>query len=114
MTEQQVKIIDSYVDTQEAGFFKRTLARKIVMENPGAFEQTNKEVERVRCSIRYRAGAAGDRLKGFATASGSLRENLYASAEEHSQAIGFVRPSFPIPRTASNRNGYRLRVQKRC
>lgn len=77
MTEQQVQIIESYVDTQEAGFFKRTLARKIVMENPGAFEQTNEEVERVRYSIRYRTGNAGDNLRNFATASGKLRENLY-------------------------------------
>lgn len=77
MTEQQVQIIESYVDTQEAGFFKRTLARKIVMENPGAFEQTNEEVERVRCSIRYRTGNTGDTQRGFATASGKLREKLY-------------------------------------
>jgi hypothetical protein len=77
MTEQQVQIIESYVDTQQAGFFKRTLARKIVMENPGAFEQTNEEVERVRCSIRYRTGAIGQELKNNATTSGTLREKLY-------------------------------------
>lgn len=77
MTEQQVQIIESYVDTQEEGFFKRTLARKIVMENPGLFEQTNGEVEKVRCSIRYRTGDMGQQLKNYATASGTLRENLY-------------------------------------
>ena len=77
MTEQQVKIIDSYVDSQEPGFFKRTLARKIVMENPGAFEQTNKEVDRVRGSIRYLTGAVGEKLKAHATASGAFREKLY-------------------------------------
>ena len=77
MTEQQVQIIESYVDTQQEGFFKRTLARKIVMENPGLFEQTNGEVERVRRSIRYRTGAIGQELKNYATASGALRENLY-------------------------------------
>jgi transposase len=37
MTEQQRQIIEKYVDSQDAGFFKRTLARKIVMENSGLF-----------------------------------------------------------------------------
>ena len=103
MTEQQVQIIESYVDTQEAGFFKRTLARKIVMENPGAFEQTNEEVERVRYSIRYRTGNAGDNLRSWATSSGKLREKLYNPEQmkpsEYMQAFSHIRHSLALPRT---------------
>ena len=77
MTEQQKKIIEKYIDGQDAGFFKRTLARKIVMENPGLFEQTNAEIDNVRFSIRYRTGNAGEQQRNYATSSGALRENLY-------------------------------------
>ena len=77
MNEQQRQIIDKYVDSQDAGFFKRTLARKIVMENSGLFDQTNEEVERVRRAIRYRTGDSGDWQRGYAEKSGMLRQNLY-------------------------------------
>lgn len=77
MTEQQRQIIDKYVDSQDAGFFKRTLARKIVMENTGLFDQTNAEVDRVRRAIRYRTGDSGDFQRVFAEKSGKLRKNLY-------------------------------------
>lgn len=77
MTEQQREIIDKYVDSQDAGFFKRTLARKIVMENTGIFDQTNAEIDRVRRAIRYRTGDSGDYQRVFAEKSGKLRKNLY-------------------------------------
>ncbi|MFV1089999.1 hypothetical protein QML66_28040, partial [Klebsiella pneumoniae] len=60
MTEQKKQIIEKYVDSQEAGFYTRTLARKIVRENTGIFDQTNAEIDRVRRAIRYRTGDSGD------------------------------------------------------
>jgi len=77
MTEQQKQIIEKYIDSQDAGFFKRTLARKIVMENSGLFDQTNAEIDNVRRAIRYRTGNAGEMQRNYATSSGALRENLY-------------------------------------
>jgi predicted phosphodiesterase len=58
MTGQAKEIIHDYLDRQEGDFANRTLARKIVAENPGIFR--HKDIERVRSLIRTRRGANGD------------------------------------------------------
>ena len=73
MTQQQIDIIESYIDKQEAGFFTRTLARKIVAENPNLFEHTNGDIDRVRAVIRYRLGTQGEKTKNKAIRTGKLR-----------------------------------------
>jgi len=59
MSKQKIEIIEAYLSEQKPGFFSRTLARKIVTENPGLFDQTEKEIDNVRKSIRYRTGSVG-------------------------------------------------------
>jgi len=53
-------IIERYLDEQQDPHFSnRTLARKIVSENPGLFDQSDREIDAVRRMIRTRRGAAG-------------------------------------------------------
>ena len=73
MSKQKIEIIEKYLDEQQPGFFARTLARKIVAENPGIFDQTDKEIDNVRRNIRYRTGAGGDYHRKLAASSGKLR-----------------------------------------
>ena len=58
MNDQQKEIIDASLNEQEGDFFNRTLARKIVNENPGVFEPS--DLERVRSRIRMWRGSNGD------------------------------------------------------
>jgi predicted phosphodiesterase len=73
MSKQKIEIIEAYLSEQQPGFFARTLARKIVTENPGLFDQTQREIEKVRKSIRYRTGSAGAPNLESAKVSGTLR-----------------------------------------
>jgi predicted phosphodiesterase len=47
-------------------FSNRTLARQIVQENPSLFEQTHKDIEKVRLVIRRRRGASGVKESKYA------------------------------------------------
>ena len=76
MSKQKSEIIEKYLDEQQPGFFTRTLARKIVAENPGIFEQTDKEIDNVRKKIRYRTGANGQLKRKIANNSGKLRPEV--------------------------------------
>jgi len=76
MSKQRTEIIEAYLDEQQPGFFARTLARKIVAENPGIFDQTDKEIDNVRRNIRYRIGAGGDYQRKLAENSGNFVLNL--------------------------------------
>jgi predicted phosphodiesterase len=73
MTEQQIKIIEQYLDAQEGQFFTRTLSRKIIAENPNLFKQGNAEIDNVRAVLRYRLGTIGKKDRVKATKSGALR-----------------------------------------
>jgi hypothetical protein len=72
---QRSEIVDKYLDAQTGQFTKRTLARQIIKENPGLFDnsQMEKEIDSVRNMIRYRTGALGEQNKESAEDSGALR-----------------------------------------
>jgi len=72
---QKSEIVDKYIDAQTGPFTKRTLARQIVRENPGIFDnsQMEKEIDTVRLMIRYRTGSAGESNRCSAERGGSLR-----------------------------------------
>ena len=57
---QKGEIVVDYIKSMTSDFNNRTLARKIVQENPHVFEQTEKEVENVRGRIRQYRGASGE------------------------------------------------------
>jgi predicted phosphodiesterase len=64
---QRAEVIEQYMNRYKDEDFKnKTLARIIVQENPGIFEQTEKEIDGVRALIRYRRGAMGDKLRNLA------------------------------------------------
>jgi len=74
-------LVDKYLDQIKGDFANRTLARKIVEENPGLFVIPNKqaeqkEIERVRKAIRYRRGAVGVKGRGSAQRADSLRKEF--------------------------------------
>ena len=75
MEKQITAIVDRYIDSMTGNFANRTLARKIVMENPGIFDLNNadKEIEKVRNSIRYRRGSMGTKNRKEAEMAGSLK-----------------------------------------
>lgn len=60
-------LIESYMDEMVGKeFSNRTLARKILEENPDMFDNNPKELERIRTAIRYRRGANGkDKLDNY-------------------------------------------------
>jgi len=61
---QRAELVESYMEKMQGDFGNRTLARKIVAENPGLFpDQSNAEIEQVRKMIRYRRGAVGDKKR---------------------------------------------------
>ena len=60
MNKQCAETIDNYMNRfRGKDFANRTLARQIVRENPGLFEQNEKAIEMVRGRIRYLRGAQG-------------------------------------------------------
>jgi UDP-2,3-diacylglucosamine pyrophosphatase LpxH len=63
MSPQQSEAIESYIRSMTGDFANKTLARKIVVENPGIFEPD--DLERVRSAIRQRRGAQGDRRRHY-------------------------------------------------
>jgi predicted phosphodiesterase len=59
MNKQQQEIIESYMsDFAGRDFANRTLARRIVTENPALFDA--KDIEKVRYAILYKRGAMGN------------------------------------------------------
>ena len=75
MEKQIQAIVDRYMDSMNGNFANRTLARRIVMENPGIFDlnKAEKEIDNVRRMIRYRRGAVGENQRKNAESSGALR-----------------------------------------
>jgi predicted phosphodiesterase len=64
---QIADLVESYMNRMQGDFANRTLARKIVAENPHLFpDQSEKEIGSVRLMIRYRRGAAGSRERHYA------------------------------------------------
>lgn len=62
MTAQQIEVIETTMsEFIGRDFANRTLARKIIADNPGLF--TDNEIENVRLAIRYRRGATGDKQR---------------------------------------------------
>jgi predicted phosphodiesterase len=63
MTKQQIDTIEKAMESfRDRDFANRTLARKIVADNPAIF--THDDIEGIRRCIRYRRGAAGkDRIQ---------------------------------------------------
>jgi predicted phosphodiesterase len=60
LKQQRVEIVNSYLDKQsDPHFSNRTLAKKIIQENPGLFELTDRDIDNVRRMIRTRRGASG-------------------------------------------------------
>jgi predicted phosphodiesterase len=60
LKQQRVEIVNSYLDKQsDPHFSNRTLAKKIIQENPGLFELTDRDIDNVRRMIRTRRGATG-------------------------------------------------------
>lgn len=75
------ELVDKYLDQIKGDFSNRTLARKIIEENPGLFLTStqaarDKEIERVRRAIRYRRGAVGKENMKYAESSGALRKEF--------------------------------------
>jgi len=64
MTKQQVEVIEDYIKVMETDFGNRTMARKIIRENPGLFEE--KDLENIRTAIRYRRGSSGEKRRNRA------------------------------------------------
>ena len=61
------EIILKYVENIDGDFSNRTLARKIVSENKGLYpDQSLKEIDSVRSSIRYIRGAIGNQRRSGA------------------------------------------------
>ena len=62
--EQLTEIVEKYMsELVGTDFANRTLARKIVDENPQYFENTPKVIESVRKAIRYRRNATGNKYR---------------------------------------------------
>lgn len=76
--EQLTELVDKYMsELVGTDFANRTLARKIVDENPQYFENTPKDIDRVRRAIRYRRNAAGNRERNV-----HPKANLYQRTEQ--------------------------------
>jgi predicted phosphodiesterase len=59
--EQTMQVVEKYMsEFIGRDFANRTLARKIVLENPHLFTNNQKDIEVVRSMIRYRRNAVGD------------------------------------------------------
>lgn len=82
--KQTTEVILSYINSMKGDFNNRTLARKIVDENPGLFNTD--ELDAVRARIRYYRGASGEahrrdrELKGFMFKRDEMKPSEYMKA----------------------------------
>jgi predicted phosphodiesterase len=74
--DQITEIVNNYLDQITGHFNKRTLARKIVLENPHILDDTPETIDYIRGKIRYRTGSIGDDHRKRAKTSGTLRKHF--------------------------------------
>jgi predicted phosphodiesterase len=89
------EIVESYMNEMDVDFSNRTLARKIVNENPGLFPvSSQKEIDSVRSMIRYRRAAKGDKNRDK---EGVMEEFIREEMTPSEYMRGFIRKADPAP-----------------